>query len=181
MLFGQNRAHQTPRCCPVGEDAHHVPYRDRLYAGAFLCSDVPGNCWTSASAGETPGRRRSQDVGQSVFQHLGSLGEVLPELYHHPVRLGRGHLPMIVLPAPSRTFVHCYAKPGLSCRSCGQRDPVRDLPSGPLVSPTPGKSIGLELASESSGNWPSWVCGGLRRPHWVRMRRINLETAIAGR
>ena len=27
MLFGQHRAHQAPRRQPVGEDAHHVPFR----------------------------------------------------------------------------------------------------------------------------------------------------------
>ena len=44
------------------------------------------------------------------------------------------------------------AKHGLSCCSCGQRDSMGDLPPGPLVSLTPGKSICLGLFSGSSGN-----------------------------
>ena len=53
MLLGQHRAHQAPRRQPVGENAHHVPFRGQALRALSPGSAVPAGCWTTASADVT--------------------------------------------------------------------------------------------------------------------------------
>ena len=76
--------HQTPGRGPVGEDTHHVCTPTDLLVQPFQWilgpELLPMRHWEGGEG---------QGVGQGILQHLGSLGEVFPELSYPPSPPGR--------------------------------------------------------------------------------------------
>ena len=88
MLLGQHRAHQAPSRRPVGENAHHVPFR-----GQALRRRSPGfsrSCglldqsfcqWATGKA------VKAKMSGAASASNSATWGKGFPELFHYSVQL----------------------------------------------------------------------------------------------